>query len=309
MYKILRRLNYLFFITTFIMSNQSLIIASEDTKYNWNEHQAKSFINSEIETRFGKEISSWWPFLSDEEKVKRKMQNQEIESIKLLASGEIESPDNYKRVLIQEPFTRYVTKIVSKPFQRVITEWKNVEESIPVTDFRPIKEKRWSPRRLRERIGSAIIKFFESKSYDYALKKTNNPVIADIIKKEIVAELIQGLHVANLSLPDFIGKNREDKINAKINKLLQKEEISLKDLEAKPIIPTAPNFTVYPSDKCCICYVKLASSNRILLDPCGHDLCSSCFKKYDKKCAICRADVISGIPENHIFTTPSSSVK
>ena len=159
-------------------------LSNNNSNYRWDEKTARDNIHDEIRNKFGSVSSSWWlwPFMSESEKNNIRIKNQEIKEVKDLGEKEIESPDNYKRVVVTQPYISYQTRTVRKPFKKVITEWREVRETVPYTDFRVERKKRWSQERLTSRFKSAIIAYFKTKSYEYALNKTNNRVIADIVK-------------------------------------------------------------------------------------------------------------------------------
>jgi len=231
-------------------------LSNNDANYRLDERTARNIIQDEITNKFGTISSPWWlwPFISEAEKNKIRIKNQEIKEVKNLADREIESPDNYKRIVVKEPYIRYQTRTVRKPFKRVITEWREVTESVPYTDFRVERKKRWSKERLTSRFGSAILAYIEAKSYNYALHKTGNRVIADVVKNEISQQIIHNIKAPGHSLSDYIGKARDTKIE-KIIRRINNQEIkreqqcitSSHDTESKSVAnnvttPSAPDW-------------------------------------------------------------------
>jgi len=60
--------------------------------------------------------------------------------------------------------------------------------------------------------------------------------------------------------------------------------------------PTPSNTAEFLSDECCVCMEKFEASNRIILKPCGHDICKTCAHDYfithnKTTCPLCRATI------------------
>ena len=208
-------------------NNKSPFIANRNSPYKLDENQARKKISTIIRKKFGKICSfflSLWPFKSKKQKDGENLRKKELQEIKSIAQEEIESPDNYKRILCQEPFVRYIEKIVKKPIKRIIIEWKECKERVPVTDFKAVRRRKWHEEKLKTGLFAKIVTLLSKKSHEYALKKTGNPVIADIVKRKIATEIINKIKAGNQSLAIYIGKNREIKIENMINQIIDKEQ-------------------------------------------------------------------------------------
>ena len=275
-----------------------LNISNDDRHYTWDETRAKREIDQTVKKKFGT-TAYVWGFLSAAEKNKRRMKNQEISKINSLAIREIESPDNFKRRPFRKGYTTYKERVVKKPVRKYITVWEEVKETVPETNFKTVREKRWHNTRLIERVSSAIVQFIGGESYNYAVRKTNNPVVADIVKREMTSEVLKRVKSRYLSLSDYLGQERERKIDEKIRRIMRQENVRANNLQKptyvkpapKPAAPVKPNFKTYPSDSCCICLDSFNNKRRVFLKPCGHDICADCFKNYKEQCAICRTKV------------------
>ena len=182
--------------TSIIPGNPPQTLA--DKHYTWDEETARKKIDKEITNKLGT-TSNWFNwlllslFLSDNE-IKKE---EEIHEIKDIAEEEINSPCNYKRVVVK----------VS-----------------PQRPYRYQRKKRWNENRLKNRLFSAILDYIENKSYNYAFIKTKNPIVANEVKKEITNDLLNKLNSANNSLSCYLGKDRNKKVNKIIKKIRNKEQ-------------------------------------------------------------------------------------
>jgi len=216
-------------------------LSNQDPNYNWDENKARREIRKQIKDKFGSEsMWGWWPFMSKEEEEKIKTKNKEIKHIKQIAEKELKSPDNYKRLVSEESRVRYETRVVRKPVQRVITEWKEVVERVPVRERIKIRKKFFSGQRIKNRVFATAVNFISKKSYEAAMKKTGNPVIADIVKTEISKEVMRKMSSAFSSLSGYVGKEREKKIDQIIKRVRRRENIRAENLN--PHIPSAPPY-------------------------------------------------------------------
>jgi len=230
--------------TCVIASVEESGMSNEDSNFNWGEERAKSELAKEIKEKFGTESSLWFSwFTSAEEKEKIKAKNSDIQDLKRIVEEELRSPDNFKRVPCEETYTVYETKTVRRPVQRVITEWEEVTERIPVTATKTVIRKRWSSERLKSRLFAAIINIIAQKSYEYALRKTENYLIADMIKTEISNELMSQVSSLYASLSSYIGKEREKKIDQKIERIMREENARQANLTDNNFYePSAPPY-------------------------------------------------------------------
>jgi len=270
-------------------------IAKRNSPYKLDENQAKTKISYMIRKKFGRIFSfilSLWPFKSQKQKDQENLRKKELQEINSIAQKEIESPENYKRILCQEPFIRYIEKIIKKPVKKIIVEWQECKERIPVTDFKTVRRKRWHEEKLKASIFGKIVTLLSKKSYEYALKKTGNPVIANIVKRTISSELISKIEANKQSLAVYIGKDREIKIENIINQIVDKE--SYQGRAAKP--NQKVSFTTYPSNRCVRCLKSFKQVKRVYLYPCGHNICAQCLKSCNSKCPICRRRIERGVP-------------
>jgi len=265
------------------------ITNKKNSLYKLDKNQARKKISYLIRSKFGKIYTlllSLWPFKSQYQKDKVNLRKKELREINAIAEQEIESPDNYKKVPCQESFVRYV---------------KVKDEKVPVTDFRTIKRRKWHEGKLEAGIFGKIVILLSKRSYEYALKKTGNPVIADMVKRIISSELIDKIESNRESLAVYIGKDREIKVDGIINQIIDKENYTRNPPKQGALTQKQKkSFTMYPSNRCVRCLKSFRQVKRVYLYPCGHDMCQDCFKTYHTKCPICRKQIEQGVPEGQV---------
>jgi len=272
--------------------NKRPFTSIRNNQYKLNEKQARQKIGAIIQKKFGQFCSfilSWWPFKSEEQQNSENLVKKEIQEINTLAQEEIDCPDNYKRIVCQEPFVRYIEKTVKKPVKKVIVEWKECKERVPVTDFRAVRRRRWHEEKLKTGIFGKIVTLLSNKAYAYAIQKTGSPVIADLIRKKIATELIQKIESDKKSLTMYLGKAREAQVEEMIQEIVTKEHYQ-KHHQKKE------NTTSHPSNKCVRCLKSFKQAKRVYLYPCGHNICAQCFKACNTTCPICRRKIERGLP-------------
>jgi len=176
------------FYTTISPKKQS-DFSHMDSNYRWDEITARNKINQEIRKKFGSESSIWWrwPFLSRNEIEKKHKKNKEIKEIQNIVDSQINSSKNFKRIT------------------------------------KTIVQKKWHRKKLKTSVSIAICKFIEKKSYDYALHKSGNTVIADIVRKIITKKIKTEFELPYAPLARYLGKERERLIDRIIRKIRQQE--------------------------------------------------------------------------------------
>lgn len=130
-----------------------------------------------------------------------------------------------------------------------------------------------------------IITFVEQKSYDLALRRSKQEIVAENVKRRIRDEITrivsESYELPPRSLSLFIGHALEEKVNALCEVF---------------VTPYHHTVTLYPSHECCVCLETLSNVNRIYLFPCGHDICKKCcqenfFTHGRSRCPICNQNV------------------
>jgi hypothetical protein len=150
---------------------------------------------------------------------------------------------------------------------------------------------RYSKDRIDQHIISGILQCVEKISYEYAFSRCHSERIARKISESMrnnVHAKIQkyGYFDAQLLIP-FVGYHLENAIDNALNHFDAPYQQSY---YPAPQQPTA----VYLSEECCVCYESFQDVRRIILRPCGHDICTGCACSWfitdqRKTCPQCRA--------------------
>lgn len=209
---------------TKIPDNQNIQNNPENIVYKLSERKVRERINKSIGNKFGNitrfSIDLVWPFRSQKQVDKIRLENSELREIRNIAEENIKSENNCKIVSIKKAFVKYIIQMIKKPVKKEITEWKEFEKAVPVTDFREVEKKRYDKKKLKQNIYINTIELIAKKSYDYAFAKTNNRDIAKTVQQNITSELMEKIGLKNVSLQDFLGKSRENKIDLLIEQII-----------------------------------------------------------------------------------------
>lgn len=155
---------------------------------------------------------------------------------------------------------------------------------------------RWYDKeKIDQIILSAMLEIIEENSYIYALKQTNNKVIAQKVAQSMYNNALAITQKTSIldpaKLRPFFG--------AALHQAIRKAITQFDAAYQQSFTPSAPAVQLYPSSICCICLNDFSTKiERIFLYPCGHDMCKFCALEYffedhgnSKTCPQCRSIV------------------
>ena len=219
------------FFASLLLFNVFLLSAatSPTENYNLGENKARVKINNFINKKFGSIkkffVTIAWPLMTQKQIDAVRLNNNELREIRNIAEENIKSENNYKTAATRKAFIRYITQVVKKPVKKVTIEWKEIEKQVPITEFKDAVRKRYDKTKLKQNIYANIAELISKKSYDYAMDKTKSSYKAKTVQELIAKEFLQKIKLKGAKLWEFLGKNRQSKIDLIIEHLTKKGPI------------------------------------------------------------------------------------
>lgn len=198
--------------------------------FSLSENKARAKVNRILASKFGglKKVFAtiFSPILSQKTIDSIRLENDELRTIRNIATEKLESSNNYKMVSVRKSFVKYIAQVVKKPVEKKVIEWQELEKLIPLQGFKDVDKKRYDKDKLKTSIYSSVMDFIGAKSYEYTKEKTKSSSLATKAKDFIKHEMVQRIKLKKFNLKDFIGRKREYKIDKFIEQLLGITKIS-----------------------------------------------------------------------------------
>jgi hypothetical protein len=121
-----------------------------------------------------------------------------------------------------------------------------------------------------------------------------NSINADYASEHdrIFSAILKNLRPDNRA--EFAGSNLNEKVRFEMTKIHEEQHDLLKKAHKnKPSHQPSKIAKLFTSETCCVCLESFATlGKRRYLDPCGHDICPSCYAQLTTKtCPLCRTEI------------------
>ena len=161
--------------------------------------------------------------------------------------------------------------------------------------------KRYKKDLIDQYINSAILEYIEKASYNYAYDRSGNRTIAkrvaESMRNNALARIAQAGALDADAITPFVGEELKKAVREAINRFDAPYDNNYRPSTSYTIhVNSGSKDKFYPSDDCCVCYDSFSSTERVFLQPCGHDICKDCaeswfLKNHKSSCPYCRTTI------------------